>query len=273
VQRSNTDPACFSVLKCGTLLDRFSQIDMLHLDVWWLGLNVLVDGGSYLYNGPSEWHNHFMRTESHNTVAVDGRDQMLHFRPFKCLYRARATLLTSQDTADWSVRSGEHEGYRRHPGQVVHRRSVLHAKEDLWVVVDTLRGKGDHEARLHWLAGDFPFDSIEGGLALRTPAGAFTVKSFDERAHPLEVDVARGQDNPPRGWLSRYYGEKVAVPSLAVRQRGALPMVFVSVLGSGSWTVARERNRWLIESDKQTVTFGIRQGLFTQIRVQETDTA
>ena len=55
--------------RCGTLRDRFSQIDMLHLDVWWRGQNVLVDGGSYLYNGPAAWHEHFMGTAATTRVA------------------------------------------------------------------------------------------------------------------------------------------------------------------------------------------------------------
>ena len=269
VQRSKTDNSCFSVLRCGTVLDRFSQIDMLHLDLWWRGQNVLVDGGSYLYNGKKKWHNHFMRTDSHNTVAVDGRDQMLHFRPFKCLYRTQAKLLELYDTADGSVRAGEHQGYKRHPGQVVHRRAVLQVKDDCWVVVDTLLGNGQHEARLHWLAGDFPVESPGAGrLTLRTPAGPFTIATFDENGLPLEGDVVRGQDDPPRGWLARYYGEKVPVPSLVVGRRGRLPMVFVTVLTGDASTVVLERDRWRIEAKYQIITFGVRQGLFTDLHVE-----
>ena len=37
----------FATFRCGTITDRFSQIDMLHLDVWWRGQNVITDGGSY----------------------------------------------------------------------------------------------------------------------------------------------------------------------------------------------------------------------------------
>ena len=83
----------FTAFRCGSLKDRFSQIDMLHVDVWWRGQNVLVDPGSYVYNGSPEWHRHFLGTESHNTIAIDGRDQMLHFRQFKILYWTEAKLL------------------------------------------------------------------------------------------------------------------------------------------------------------------------------------
>ena len=154
---------------------------MLHLDVWWRGLNVLVDAGSYLYNDRPEWHEHFMRTGCHNTVAIDGRDQMLHFRQFKVLYRTHARLLHFEDNADWAVCAGEHHGYRRHPGNCVHARSVLFLKDDLWVVVDHIVGDGSHAMRLHWLGGDFPYSYDAGAsrLTLNTAAGDFFVQVLD----------------------------------------------------------------------------------------------
>ena len=112
------EESSFCAFRCGSLRDRFSQIDMLHLDVWWRGLNVLTDAGSYLYNGPQVWHEHFMRTGSHNTIELDGRDQMLHFRRFKTLYWTQASLSRFEDHQDWAVAEGEHSGYRRHPGQL-----------------------------------------------------------------------------------------------------------------------------------------------------------
>src|SRR5207237_5380186 len=102
------DESSFGVFRCGTLHDRFSQIDMLHLDVWWRGLNVLVDPGSFQYNGAPVWHEHFMRTASHNTVAIDGRDQMVHHRPFKVLYWTKARLLAFDDNGLRALCRGEH---------------------------------------------------------------------------------------------------------------------------------------------------------------------
>ena len=201
----------FAAFRCGTVVDRFSQIDMLHLDIWWRGHNVLVDPGSYLYNGPEEWHNHFLGTASHNSVQLDGHDQMLHFRKFKCLYWTRARLLRFEDNADWALCEGEHYGYQRHPGRCVHRRSVLFLKNDLWVVVDRVEGSGTHRIRLHWLAGDFPYRIGPGGqpsLQLDTPDGPFYLAVFNAAGKPLSGDVVAGQSDPPRGWLSRYYGTK-----------------------------------------------------------------
>src|SRR5262249_47310417 len=127
------DQASFGAFRCGTLRDRFSQIDMLHLDLWWHGQNVVVDAGSYQYNAAPAWHEHFMRTASHNTLTVDGLDQMVHHRQFKVLYWTKANLISFADAGAWVLCVGEHYGYRRYPGGAVHRRSVLFAKDDVWI--------------------------------------------------------------------------------------------------------------------------------------------
>jgi asparagine synthase (glutamine-hydrolysing) len=265
------DERSFSAFRCGTLKDRFSQIDMLHLDVWWRGLNVLVDPGSFLYNASPEWHKHFLRTASHNTVKVDGHDQMLHFRQFKVLYWTRASLLEFEDRADWAMCAGEHYGYRRHPGACVHRRAVLFVKDDLWIVADYLTGTGTHTARLHWLGGEFPhsYSADSGQLEMDTPAGTFYVQVLDGRGQPAAGDVVAGASDPPRGWLSRYYGEKAAVPSLAVETTQPFPATFVSVLAGGRPDVAVVGDQWSIKVDGRQVAFRLIQGLFTTVTVNQ----
>ena len=240
---------------------------MLHLDVWWRGLNVLVDPGSFLYNTSPEWHKHFVRTASHNTVKIDEHDQMLHFRQFKVLYWTRAQLLEFDDRTDWAMCAGEHYGYRRRPGACVHRRAVLFIKDDLWIVADCLTGTGTHTARLHWLGGEFPHSYAvdTGQLVMDTPAGEFVVQVLDDRGQPVAGDVADGEVDPPRGWMSRYYGEKVRVPSLAVTTTQAFPATFVSVLAGGRPRIAVEGDRWSIELGGRRVAFRLIQGLFTAV--------
>lgn len=264
------DVRSFGAFRCGSLRDRFSQIDMLHLDVWWRGMNVLVDGGSYLYNGPPEWHEHFFRTASHNTVTVDGRDQMLHHRRFKVLYSTKARLLAFQDSEAWAVVAGEHYGYARHPGRCVHRRAVLFVKDDLWVVADTVIGEGQHTARLHWLGGDFPHrhSAPVAPLELRTPKGTFSIACFDALGAPIEATVVRGGETPPRGWLSRYYAEKVPVPSYAAERAGPTPHVFISVLVADSATLAAGPDGYRVHTPGRTVRFALGDGLFTGVELE-----
>ena len=260
-------PENFAAFRCGSLRDRFSQIDMLHLDVWWRGQNVLVDAGSYLYNGPPEWHSHFLGTASHNTIQVDAQDQMLHRRRFTLLYRTRALRIRFEDAGLWAVVSGEHYGYRRHAGQCRHRRSVLFVKDDLWVVVDQVEGLGPHLARLHWLAGEFPFEADEarGRLRLATNRGAFGLAVYDGAAASLPVTIVAGQEDPPRGWLSRYYGEKLPVASMAAEVTGACPLTFVSVLGADRPVLELDGDTYRARAGGSAVSFRIRSGLFEDI--------
>lgn len=261
-------PGNYAAFRCGTLRDRFSQIDMLHLDVWWRGLNVLVDAGSYLYNGPPRWHEYFFRTGSHNTVMVDGYDQMMHKRRFKVVYWTNAKLLDFREHAGFALAAGEHYAFRRHPGRCVHRRSVLFVKDDLWVVADTVFGEGVHSARLHWLAGPFPYEArpAQGTLRLDTPHGPFAISVFNAHGTPLPVDVTAGQEDPPRGWLSRYYGEKVPVPSFAAGITGACPITVMSVLGPEKPEVAMAGARWTVAAGAARAEFTLADGMLTPVQ-------
>lgn len=276
-----TNSGSFGAFRCGTILDRFSQIDMLQLDIWWKGQNVLTDGGSYRYNGAASWHNYFLRTEGHNTMTVDGRDQMLHFRQFKTLYWTEAKLLGFQDTPEWAVTEGEHYGYQRERN-CTHRRSILFLKDDVWICVDSVIGPGSHSATLQWLCGDFPqeFDAHRSHLTLTTPEGPFSITILNEKAEPCPgVNVVVGQEAPPRGWLSRYYGQKTAVPSLAAVASGSLPLTLVSILAAGRAVARLNPSKaagneekgigWTVDTDHLSASFRLVEGRFESITLRK----
>jgi hypothetical protein len=260
----------FAAFRCGSLLDRFSQIDMLHTDVWWRGQNVLVDGGSYQYNAAPKWHQHFMRTASHNTVVVDGRDQMTHYRQFKVLFWTKARLTRSEDQGDWAVCGGEHYGYRRHSGGCVHHREVLFVKDDLWIVADRVTGTGSHAVRLQWLGGDFEWTAAAGanGFEMQTVVGPFTVSAFHADGRPFAGDVIAGDEETPRGWLSRYYGEKMPVPSFVATHTGDVPIVMVSVLSGAPYELAVDGRRWSLTTPELAASFDLSSGTFESIAVK-----
>lgn len=242
------EPGSFAVFRCGTLHDRFTQIDMLHLDVFWRGRNVLVDAGTYRYAGAPELHAHFLGTSSHNTVMVGGEEQMLHHRRFKTLYPARAEIVARRSGEGWALVAGEHHGYQRVFEEVVHRRAVLSVRGELWVVVDTISGRDAVASRLQWLLGP--------GLE----TGPFTVEVFDGAGAPMHLDLARGVEDPPRGWLSRRYAEKVAVTSIHVTQTARVA-TFVSVLGAGPVSCTKEGARWTASAAGARVAFVLEDGV------------
>lgn len=245
------DERDFVTFRCGSLRSRFSQMDMLHVDLWWRGQNLLADGGAYLYNGPEEWHSHFMTTASHNTVVVDGHDQMVHHRQFKVLYWTRARAIEFTDSSAFVLAAGEHYAFARYAGRPVHRRSVLFVKTGLTVVADFVAGgPGQHTARLHWLGGEYPHRDLRenNGLVFDTSAGDFSVSIFDRDGRPAAGETARGVERPPRGWLSRYYGERVPVPSFTTIISGGLPLVLVTIACAGVPAIEVSGNRWRIKN-------------------------
>src|SRR5262249_51534577 len=150
---------------------------------------------------------------------VDDRDQMLHFRQFKVLYWTRAKLTAFVNNDKTSIVSGEHYGYERHEGGCIHRRSVIFAKDDLWIVLDRIDGDGrrPHVGRIHWQAEGWQhfWDPDRCALTLETPDGPISIQVLSGSGVPAAGDVATGQEAPPRGWISRYYGERRPAPSLA----------------------------------------------------------
>jgi asparagine synthase (glutamine-hydrolysing) len=257
----------FFAFRCGNIQERFSQIDMLHLDVWWRGQNILNDPGSYRYNGAEVWHSYFLRTESHNTAQVDGRDQMLHFRQFKTLYWTEARLTRFEDHPDFAIVEGEHYGFQRGSG-CTHRRSVLYAKDDLWIIADHFVGSGNHTARVHWLASDLPFLLNQTSLGLETPEGEFNLRVTDENGIPAgAADVVRASSSPPRGWISRTYAELAPALSFAVQRAGTMPMTFVTLMGAGKIFSSVKEGHWTVSSETLSTSFDLSDGCFSNVAV------
>ena len=87
-------------------------------------------------------------------------------------------------------------------------------------------------------------------------------------ASPLPAAVAIGQTDPPRGWLSRYYGEKTAVPSIAVTPQCQLPVTLVSVLGPRVQNVHVAGSAWSIETELGSLSFDLQHGRFQNFHCQ-----
>jgi len=249
-------------------------MDMLHLDIHWRGHNVACDPGTFRYNASDELHEHFTGTASHSTLTVDGMDQMVRIRKFKMLYPTIAKLEAFEVHDDHVVCVGTHSGYQRLPGSPLHRRAVLFLKSELWVVIDTVLGSGSHDVRLHWLLGDFPHVPVPAATSctLLTPSGEFSVRVWDVAGAPCALDIAVGAEHPPRGWLSRRYGARQPVPSVAVSAREELPLMFVSTLGPDC-RVARVGDDWSVESSLGSVSFRCDAGVPTHIRLKTTATS
>ncbi len=145
----------------------------------------------------------------------------------------------------------------------------MYVKDDLWIVLDQIQGTGSHRIRLHWLCGEFPhmLHQENRRLDLHTPAGIFGVQIRDVHGQPLDADVVAGRLDPPRGWHSRYYGEKGAVPSLAVTTQCPLPATLVSLLSGEEVKISVDGPLWNVETPSAICRFSIADGKFSDISV------
>ena len=249
----------WAMVRAGRYARRPFQADQLHVDIWWHGLNLARDAGTYLYNGEPPWDNGLAGTAVHNTVMVDGRNQMRRVGRFLWLDWAQASGRSfSSSTEKFPDRfEGEHDGYRRLG--VKHRRMVQRVTDDAWIIVDDLLGAGEHELRLHWLLPDLPFEIVS--------QAPFSTLFTEERARIRwnifsscagESAILRGGKNLAGniacgneellGWESPTYGERSPAISLLYRVRGRLPVRMVTVILASDEMECRHSDRQIILS-------------------------
>ncbi len=209
----------FGVFRCGTITDRFGQADQLHVDIWWKGLNIAIDGGSYLYNDELQYHRYFTGTRSHNTVIVDNEDQMYLHRRFKWLYWTKAKLLRFDPER---MIEGEHYGYEKLKGKVTHKRTVEVQKKGTYLIQDTLIQKHtqNHTYTLHWLINDFEYQILKKEnkkiiIKFNTKKGDYYLGIKAGKDTDFNLLRAHEDSRHPDGWHSRYYAEKL--PALSIK--------------------------------------------------------
>ncbi|MGE5483295.1 MAG: alginate lyase family protein [Bacteroidota bacterium] len=213
------------MIRCGRYRHRPSQADMLHLDFWYNGHNVLADPGTYSYNPRGGWTDYFVGTSSHNTVTVDGQDQMKKGQRFLWSGWVQGRTLEFARRGSVWVFVGEHDGY----APVVHRRTVAY-KNGAFLVIDDLFGdKKEHDYTLHWLVGDLDIEHDESGALVTAGGDRFLIRVGCN--HESEGEWAREQENPKRGWQSLYYGEKVPAWSYRASVKAEGPVRFFTYVG------------------------------------------
>jgi hypothetical protein len=241
---------------------RPGHADQLHVDMWWGGLNLALDPGTYMYNAPPPWENALSGSDVHNTVTVDGLDQMQRVGKFLFLQRAQAKVITNQSGAENSQSSiaAEHDGYKR--VGVIHRRILRAGEGECWIVEDELlplpttpTNKMTHQACLNWLVPDWEWkiesdqnaytlilDSTNGPVRLmlssgNKPGGANSGVDLQIIRAGKSI-FGSGSTKLSWGWCSPTYGVKL--PALAIRfnQSGELPLQFRS-----EWRLGRKSNQ------------------------------
>jgi hypothetical protein len=211
-----------AIIRCTDFHSRPSHADQLHVDLWIHGKNIACDAGTFLYSGEGIWRNGLAHTSVHNTVTVDGQDQMKRLTRFTWTNWAKGKVLR-HDRHTWQ---GEHQGYKRLADPVTHRRTVLSLGEDRWLVVDHLTGKQRHHYALHWLLKDFPHREMNFGVQELAPADgkppdARVLMQMGLLGGNGNFSIVRADPHSRRGWRSRYYADKEPAISAMLETDGS----------------------------------------------------
>ena len=236
----------WAYLRASRFKSRLSHMDQLHLDLWWRGLNIAQDAGTYLYNAEPPWNNPLVSTRMHNTVTIDGRDQMTRAGKFLTLDWVNAYSKSEISTDEKIIGQikAYHHGYR----SVRHERTVTIYRDERWVIEDRLKVESLNvgklrKFRLHWLLLDGEWEMVNResgiGIRVRSKYGWITldIQSGSRITNSeCRVSLVRGGElifgqrdvMPYEGWASPTYGVKVTALSLAVEVTSSESVSFTS---------------------------------------------
>jgi hypothetical protein len=232
-------------LRASRFKSRLSHMDQLHFDLWWRGLNIAQDAGTYLYNAASPWDNALVSTRVHNSVMVDNRDQMTRGGRFLTLdwFPAYSKSLIETDENILGRVLAYHKGYRKLG--IRHERMATVFTDERWEIKDNLifTSPGEHVFRLHWLLLDGEWESEKRkfgfGIRLKTSHGWITLLITPDLRLPNndfkltiiragELIYGKGQPLPFEGWVSHTYGHKMPAISMALEVTSSTSFSFVS---------------------------------------------
>jgi hypothetical protein len=212
---------------------RPAQADLLHCDIWWHGLAITRDPGSFSYNSSGRFSSGFDSTAVHNTVTVDNTDQMHKFSRF--LYLPWPACKVVRQPGDQELKT-THDAYRDR--NVQHTRTIQRLPGDQWVIYDHLDNfkftRQEHFFQLHWLLADFPYTFSEDSarIVLHTPAGDYCLQVLTKQ-RDFQCDLVRADQHSDRGWWSPYYYH--AEPALSFRlTTGGFSLQIHSIFTPGS---------------------------------------
>jgi hypothetical protein len=190
--------------------------------------DILIDSGTYRYNGDVRWRAYFRGTRAHNTVMVDGLDQAMQETAFMWSHPFHSRLIRHEETRDGEIRLlAYHNGYSRLKPGVEHWRAVVYHPPGLWLICDHLAGEGSHTLDLHWHCGIQPIR--KGNRVFLTGQDM----RFSLMILGGDISLHFGEENPIFGWRSRMYGIKEPISTIRARYCGLLPYGFVTQIQTG----------------------------------------
>ncbi|MDB5530990.1 MAG: heparinase [Devosia sp.] len=176
--------------------------DALSLKLAIDGKPVLVDPGTYRYQGGGAWRDWFRSSQAHNTMTVANSSQSLAAGAFNWSHKAR-TRLESKTDYPWRV-TASHDGYQRRFG-VRHQRITAMTEQGM-TISDSLSGASSPlDCELTFQLAPDLVGQIDGNAVAVSRAG----KPICRLVLPTgAIQIIRGGGPTEGGWVSTRFGHK-----------------------------------------------------------------
>lgn len=190
--------------------------DALSIILYKNGRPLLVDPGTFRYNGSALWRMYFKSTRAHNTVTIDGLDQADQETGFIWSSPYTVHVCGMNKTPDGLSIQACHSGYSRLAEPVLHSRKI-EVRDRRYTITDTFSGRGVHDFELNFhLHPDASATQEGNSWIIRNNDAECTISLANMR----ELALIRGRTDPPMGWFSPAYGQKTEAFVLSCRETG-----------------------------------------------------
>ncbi len=175
----------------------------------------IVNSGTYQYAG--EERNDFRATAAHNTVTIDKVEQHEIWSTFRVARRGYPFDVSIEQKADSIFFSAAHNGYKRLPRKLVHRRQ-MNFQEKYILIEDVIEGRGEHlaESYIH-LHPEVEVTSFsEQIVECKQGLTLFTIEVLEGLKFVMSS-----------GWYSSEFGVKQRNKVLVLRRQSVCPFSLV----------------------------------------------
>lgn len=231
ISKSENDCLIVNCIHSGIVTGGHSHNDSLGFILFLCGFEVFVDPGTYVYTRDLEMRNYFRSTSSHNVLMVDRQEQWPFPEnvPFLLKKEIPPRVLFLKSGEEGSMLEGEHYGYLRLPGGVVHKRYFVWSDDKSKLLIrDNLYGLSEPIVERNLcLHSFFHLSPYVGAKKTRSNRIEIFRKSDEVRL----CTMVWSSEKPvsvtfEKSWVSEGYGVKKNSEKIVFEFNSALPFEF-----------------------------------------------
>ena len=192
--------------------------DALSFQMYVNGLPIFIDPGTYIYHCDIESRNAYRKTENHNTVCINGRDQSEMLGAFLWGKRAESQLISYSNAQGKIELTASHDGY----SPAKHIRKYEFDGESVLTITDRVENlnSGDKIQINYLLAPDCQTQIVENTINICD--GTVNLK--------MTIDSSNVDISLKKVHCSRNYGEQNKTTCIAIDVPSGIAVVKIVVL-------------------------------------------